>query len=610
MKKLIKTSAAVTGCVVALNAVCGCTRVNIYTDARMEELAEAIAMTFLSGDAYSMNVMTVDAKNSYGVDRVEDPRYYMYSETTDDDIDSVLYALRYYDKQLKNFKPSKLGAASASTYRYARQLIDKYLEYYESPYTKEFELIGADYINSSGGYVADFASMVENYAFRCKADVDELLTMTLHVDESFATYLDYMDDREDADMPLYYYSVNGMQEYLDEITELGDDYYLYEFVDNKIDGTTFLSAAEKTQYKTQYAAALKNHFMHGVKELSDGLAARKGDAIEVEQSYLAEYGQIGRAYYDWCFRNKTGFSSVDYVQLFQELSAKQTVYAGKLSRAASAVSSLSPAEQADFEAYAEGDKVLLGLTDPEDMLDFLKELAKSYVPDLKSEPTIDFKYMDRTAAEITNVGAYYLHSPADEIDSPEHITINPVYAEQYPSETLMTVAHEGYPGHLYAYVNAKENGANIMSLGFSCTAFSEGWARYTECSVLDYIAAESDDRAVKLYCEYKKYEMLVENIGTVLYDLNVNYFGSTVSDLVDSGIRESTARIMIETLMEMPTAFVSYGYGLYSMMELHDRARVALGDDYNEVEVNGRLLSEGMGPSLDRAKEIIDEYIG
>ncbi|MCM1367819.1 MAG: DUF885 domain-containing protein [Roseburia sp.] len=610
MKKVLKTVAAVTGCALTLNTVCGCTRMNLYDDERMEELAEAIAAMFLGGDAYGLNVMTIDPKGSYDIDRVVDPRWYRYSELTDDDIDSLLYALRYYDNQLNKFKPSKLGAKSAGTYRYARRTIDTYLDYYGSPYVKQFDLIGADYINSYGGYVADFASMVENYAFRCKSDVDELLSMTEYTDSSFSTYLQYVDDRADAGFPLYYYTVNAMQEYLEDIVELGDEYYLYDFIDNKIDGATFLTAAEKARYKSLYSAALTDHFMTGVRDLAEGLNTRKGAETEVEQSYLGEYGAVGRAYYDWCFKNKTGLSSVNYNTLFNELIQEQNAAVRKMNSITASLDSLTEAEQADFEAYADGEKALLGLTDPDDMLAFLKTAAKSIVPDLKSTPTIYFKYMDSTVAEISNVLAYYLHSPADESNAAEHITINPQTAAGDPTELLTTIAHEGYPGHLYAYVNAKESGANIMSLSFSCLTFSEGWARYTEYAVLDYIASTSDDRAVKLFCEYKQNEMIASNLSVVLYDMEINYFGATVQDCVETGLTTDTAREIVKAVMEIPTTYVSYGYGLYFMVELHDSAKLALGDKYDEVQFNGKLLSEGPAPTLPRAREIIEEYIG
>lgn len=608
MKKPIKTVAVLTGCALTLNVFSGCTRWDIYTSERLEELAETLAVMFIGDDAFTFNVMSVDPKESYGVDLDDEPSWYAYSPTSDEDINSGLTALRMFDKELSKYNPSKLSEKSAATYRYARQVLDTYLEYYESPYAKQFSLIGADYINSQGGYVAEFASAVENYAFRNKSDVDMLLSITLSTDEAFGTYLDYVDDRADAGFPLYYYTLNAMQEYLDDVSEHGDDYYLYSFVYKKIDDATFLSQAEKTEYKTKFDSALSNHFMRGVENLSSGLESRKGTESTVKQSYLAEYGKIGRAYYDWSFRNKTGMDSVNYDDLYNELLSSIRGYVRRMNKITANADNLSAEEKADFDAYMEGDKVLLGITDPEEILSYLKTAAKSIVPDLKSEPNIDFKYMDDTVAQISNVVAYYLHSPADEDNSPEHITLNPHSVTSSPSELLTTIAHEGYPGHLYAYVNAKESGSNLLSLLFSCSAFAEGWAKYTEYAILNHIASESDSEAVKLYCEYAEYDMLVGYISMVLYDIEVNYFGETVQSYVNSGLEESVAVEIVGMLMEMPTTYVSYGYGMHYMVRLHNSTKQALGDKYDEIEFNKRLLAEGPAPTLDRAREIAEEY--
>ena len=60
--------------------------------------------------------------------------------------------------------------------------------------------------------------------------------------------------------------------------------------------------------------------------------------------------------------------------------------------------------------------------------------------------------------------------------------------------------------------------------------------------------------------------------------------------------------------MENPALYIPYGYGSCVMLTLHDEAKAALGRNYNEVEFNGYLLSEGTA-TLTRAKELTDEYV-
>ncbi|MDE5617911.1 MAG: DUF885 domain-containing protein [Clostridia bacterium] len=243
------------------------------------------------------------------------------------------------------------------------------------------------------------------------------------------------------------------------------------------------------------------------------------------------------------------------------------------------------------------------------MWEYLKDIAENMVPNLTNVPEIDFKYMDETVAKRTNTMAYYLKSPVDEVNSAEHITLNPFYAIGSSSEPLLTtIAHEGYPGHLYARVKAKEQGLHFISSLNSCSAFAEGWAVYTQLAVLNNIIQDSDDDALNLYCEYLYGETVSGYISMLLFDIQINYMGVSVRDLVQMGYGEDTARNIIETFMEIPTVYVSYAYGAYTMINLHEQAKYELGDRYNEVEFNGILLSEG-DPTLYRAQQITDEYI-
>ena len=144
---------------------------------------------------------------------------------------------------------------------------------------------------------------------------------------------------------------------------------------------------------------------------------------------------------------------------------------------------------------------------------------------------------------------------------------------------------------------------------FDSDAFAEGWAMYVEFCLLDYIKAHSNDEAVKLFCDYYSAYLKVGYANSLIFDLHINYFGETVEDMVADGREEETAREIVERYMEIPAVYVPYGYGMIYLLDLHDQAKTALGNSYNEVEFNRALLSEGMGPTLTRASEITKEYI-
>lgn len=615
MKKIKAAAATVCAAVaIAWSTVLlwGCYDDRLYTAERLNAFADELALALLGDDAYAWNVYSITPEESYGYERGADPQWYSYSKPAAAAVRQNKLVFEQCKRDLDRFNPAKFSGADAVTYNALKTTIDSYLAYYGSKYAVDFELFGGSYINSQGGYVADFADMCENYTLRTTRDADDLLAIAESVKDAFATYLTYVDDRADAGYPLYDRTITEMCDFLDNVSEQGDEYYLYGLLDGKIDGANFLTAEQKAAYKTKYKAAIKGGFMVGVAELSEGLNNRKGAVTTLDKAYLASYGAAGKAYYKWLFSNRTGIGNANIETIYNNAIASYYYYLEKQSEITSAMDAIRETDGAvynDFNAYKENEKVLLGITEPSAALEYLTDMAGSIVPVPEIVPEIDFKYMDKTSAEISHTIAYYVKSPLDEQNAKEHITINGVYMEDNKSELLTTLAHEGYPGHLYSHVNSKALGVGLLPSIMSNIAFSEGWAKYVELALLRHIEKASEDKAVKAYCDYSYYSTLSGYIGQLLYDIQVNYLGMGVNDYIDSGIPESSATEIVGSLMENPGIAVPYGYGMYYVLTLHDEAKSALGEKYDEVKYNAALLSEGYAPTLPRAKEITKTYI-
>lgn len=616
MKKRMKTAAACAcaiasvGC--AVLGFAGCGGKNVDPSKQVNAIADELALALLGDDIFSWNAYSVSPGKSFGYSRYGEPSWYSYSEISQSDIQQVKSAFESYKSMLDGIDINKLSNADAATYRSVGSVLDTYISYYGSSYAATFDLLGGDYINAEGGYVANFAMMFENFEFRTERDVKDLITVTQSTGDAFITYLDFADARVDAGYPLYDYSVCGMIEYLDEVIAADDEYYLYEVAASKVDGASFLAESVKTTYKNQFRSALDNSFMTGVSALAAGLDEYTGNVVNSDVSYLGGSGPAGKAYYEWMFAQKTGMTGVKMTTLYNDLI---DVYFDTLDASdavlakVDGMSETDPDAYAEFNSYMDGEKALLDLETPQQVLDYLKIAAKKIVPDLKTTPDIGFKYMDETAASRTNTLAYYMSTPLDDLDATEHITINGYLLEQGGTDLLPLMAHEGYPGHLYAYVNAKENGTKLISAAMNCIAFSEGWAQYTALSVLNDIAETEGESAAGLYAEYSMYNMYSGYISSLLFDMQINYFGQRAQDYAGDDISIEEARGLIEAFMEDPAVYVPYGYGMYVMTSIHEEAKTALGDDYNAPEFNGRLLADGMAPTLKRAKEITAKYI-
>ena len=228
--------------------------------------------------------------------------------------------------------------------------------------------------------------------------------------------------------------------------------------------------------------------------------------------------------------------------------------------------------------------------------------------------------MDDASAEVSNAVAYYMKSPIDNTGK-EYITLNGSKLGADYNDTLGTMAHEGYPGHLYAYLYNKSLGLSDVATIMTSTAHGEGWATYVSLKLYQYMKKNNaynsnmnDKNAVNAYCDYMYYNDLLAYLANTYADYGIHYLDWTIADVMDmmNGIGFSVdaegALDLYRKLIEMPSGYAAYGYGMSFFVDLHDNARKQLGNVYSEVEFNSVVLSHGWC-SLDELTRITDEYI-
>ena len=246
------------------------------------------------------------------------------------------------------------------------------------------------------------------------------------------------------------------------------------------------------------------------------------------------------------------------------------------------------------------------------MMVYLKEFAKYIVPELKSSPNIVIKEMDEASAKRTTTVAYYMKSALDSTGS-EYITLNPVtLLTSTNNDIISTLAHEGYPGHLYAYLYSKEQGLSNISTIMTSTAHGEGWATYVQSKLYEYAKSLSTNEDFGLVMDYLIANQLSGHLLETRLDVAIHYEGWTVSDVAaymdKLGYSSDAAQELYDLIIEMPTQYASYGYGKLVFNKIHNEAKKALGNYYNEIEFNSMILSNGW-VELDILEEMVDAYL-
>lgn len=463
------------------------------------------------------------------------------------------------------------------------------------------------YVNQFGGYVADFGTYMEAYTLRDEQDIKDVITFCETTEEAFKSYLLHAKDMADAGYPLSDFTIDSMINYLNDVLADKDDYYLKTFLINKINAFEGISDDAKASYVEQITKAIDVNFMNGVEALKNGLPEFKG--LCQEEGYIAVY-EHGKEYYMNELTDLLGIT-VNSKSYVDELETAIKESGDKVSEYVNRLAGLfGVSTYAELEAEMAKHPIFDGT--PEEMMEYLKEFAPTIVPDLQTEPNIYIKNMDLAAAEVSNAVAYYMKSALDNT-STENITLNTVKLGD-KNDVLGTLAHEGYPGHLYAYCFSKELDLHNISKILTSTAHGEGWATYVELALYQYAIENTDDETVKAICQYLYYNQLSGFLLETRLDFGVLYQNwkpqQISSYLGANGYNDdiAVAQELYQLLIETPASYPAYGYGKLVFYNLHEEAKSILGDVYDEVEFNAMLLSKGW-TDLGYLKETYNEYM-
>lgn len=591
-------------------------------NAKNEDFEQYLNETFVDylGDDYiSWNILTVNPE-SFGFVRDEnnEAKWYTYTSQLDFDNQAAYEEMTEYYSYLKEFENADLSYNQKISYKVLDDYFKSSLASYNPANNFNFFLENV-YIDSFGGYASNVGTYLEIYKLHDEYDVIDLLNYVKSLPEAFASYLVYAQDKITAGYPISDRTIDGMVGYLDDvIRQENRNYYLINNIKNNIGSCEFLTAEQIEHYQALTDQYFTECFFPAHKALAEGLVEYKGHCDQ--EGYLAAYGDLGVKYYTYLMSDLLGKQDLDITEFGQTLKNKLKGYSQKLNSAVQGMYSSDSKNPEDgietkFMELING-KSLVGEMDPYEMIDFLKEFALTIAPALDSEPTINVKYMDTAAAKVSTALAYYMKSPVDSTES-EEITLNGELLSVNTTDTLLTMGHEGYPGHLYSYCFSKQLDISNIAKVMTSTAHAEGWAKYIELKLWEYLKdhhtlGEEYDVAVSYYCDYMYYNELAAYTLYTYIDYGIHVEKWNVNDVAAfldrQGFNSDAAEDMYYQLIEMPTQYAAYGYGIILFHDVHEQAKKTLGDCYNEIEFNRALLSNGWCSSTE-LQRIADEYI-
>ena len=193
--------------------------------------------------------------------------------------------------------------------------------------------------------------------------------------------------------------------------------------------------------------------------------------------------------------------------------------------------------------------------------------------------------------------AFYLTPPVD-TRTPNVIYINDS-GRTSSLELFGTLAHEGFPGHLYQTVSFAENNPSDIRYLVTSSGYVEGWATYVESYGYEYAASlmndpDSAQNAVRLAWLNRSMNLCIYS----LIDIGIHYRGwdaaRTAVFLKAFGINNaSTAAEIYQYIVETPGNYLKYYWGYLNFLDLKTVCQKKLGDDFDLKEFHRRILDIG-----------------
>ena len=235
----------------------------------------------------------------------------------------------------------------------------------------------------------------------------------------------------------------------------------------------------------------------------------------------------------------------------------------------------------------------------EDVRPYFEKFPKSPV-EVRAVP----EYSEKTAA-----GGYY-QSPSLDGSRPGVFYANLYDIKQTPKFGMRTLTfHEAVPGHHFqiALNQENENLTLYRKLGYRTSAYTEGWALYSEQLAVE-VGMTKD-----LYDELGVLQSEMFRANRLVVDTGIHYKKWTREKAMKymketTGMSDTEVRVEIERYIVWPAQATSYKMGMLQILELRDRAKNEMGDKFDLKQFHSIVLDQGIVP-LFILEDLIDEWI-
>lgn len=458
-------------------------------------------------------------------------------------------------------------------------------------------------LSPSSGEQTSLLILLAEYRFYDKTDVEHYLALLDCIPGYFDSLLSYEKQKAAAGLFMSDQAAENVIAQCDTLctkeTILQNSHFLQTtFADRleELTATGIITREEAQVYIDRNRELLLYTVSPAYTTLADGIFLLKGSGQN--ENGLCFY-ERGTDYYQLLLTSLTGTGRTPE----EILSLLHSQFAADYDRLISVAGTLNAMQISTSRLIPE-----LPFETPEEMLEDLKVRMTEDFPALSDRVTYTISAVDEALSPYVSP-AYYLMPAVDQYLQ-NQIYIN--YGDRYDSLTLYTtLAHEGYPGHLYQTVyhdmDMDENSLLPLEAMLSYGGYAEGWATYVEDLSYDYAAqvlterCGYSEREAALLCDFYRLDRRIQLCLYSILDVSIHYYGMTREDagllLNAYGITNTEAQSWIyEYIVEEPANYLKYYLGYLEITALRDKAVSLWGESYSNIAFHTFLLKTGPAP--------------
>lgn len=532
------------------------------SDRQFRTFTRSLFQTEVSANTISLHY-TLRSPSDYGIADIPAT----YGSLSSDPV-AAKASVRNVLSSLQEFDPDTLSSENALTFK----ILDTYLK---NASTGTDYLLYQEPLGPVSGIHTQLPVLLSEYSFYDTQDVETYLALLKETPSYFDSVIQFEQKKAASGLFMPDYQADSVLDTCQSFIDMGKENYLVSTFNERIASLDLLPENKKDSFRKENMKLVTEEIYPAYQNLITAIKSLKGKGMNEQGLSHFPYG---KKYYEYLVRQTTGCNEsisrlrlMTRAQILEDLSAMQKV--------------LFPADAALTQAS------VLEQTSPDSMLDDLRSKITDTFPEI---PDVDFqvKYVPESMQDYLSP-AFYM------IPAIDNLTENVIYINNGQTASGLnlytTLAHEGYPGHLYqtVYFSASEPDPIRSILDFG--GYVEGWATYAE--MMSYYLAPLPKTEASLL---QKNNSVILGLYA-LADMGIHYDGWSVTDTVrffsDYGINDPNAvQSVYKLIIGSPANYLKYYIGYLKFYELKKEMADALGNQFSQKEFHRAVLDVGPAP--------------